>query len=215
MDWPWLILTHAAVGLLCVVVTRWVVLRNVRVFEHEGHLAFEVCPPTEKDHPMTDDEPDKGPERGAGRVGIVVLFASLLIIVLGVQMLVALRSQAADDERDARQDVRDRAYADCLTEWGETLYTALSTSRDAATQVEAALARKDRLLDRLLVVVAQAQATGASEREELPPELLAEYQDVLLARIDAQADYRRLQLELEDTRQENPLVAPEVTCSHE
>lgn len=207
MDWPWLILSHAAVGAACVVVTRRLVMRNVRVFEHDGHLALEVCPPDERDD-LTDTS-----DRGAGRVGIVTLLASLVVIVLGVQMLVALRTDARDDQREARQDAADRAYADCLTTFAADLVDALQTRTEASAELEAARSDKDRLLDRLLELTQAATASGAESNDELPPGLLEEYRQVLRDRVTAQATFREAERELRKARRQNPLVAPEVTCT--
>lgn len=43
-----LVLSHTSLGVAVWFTSRWWVLRKVRVFEHDGHLALELCPPPEK-----------------------------------------------------------------------------------------------------------------------------------------------------------------------
>jgi hypothetical protein len=50
MELVWLTVSHAAVGVSCGAITRWWVLRRVKVVElPDGHLALELCDPEKDD----------------------------------------------------------------------------------------------------------------------------------------------------------------------
>lgn len=140
------------------------------------------------------------------RPATVAILASLVVITIGVQALWFQRDAAADDRADAR-------YEACLNEWGAGVVAAVEARSDAAAELDEARDRKDALLDDLITITAQAQATGAESEEDLPPALLARYERVLTARIDAQEDFRRFKADYQRAKEENPIpAAPRVEC---
>jgi uncharacterized membrane protein YccC len=141
------------------------------------------------------------------------LTVAVIFIVLGGVLLGAGIQFYLAQANSARQDRADREYADCLTNFAADLVDTLRAGRRASAELEAARARKDRALDRLLTITQQAQASGAKTQDDLPPGLLARYERVLAERISAQHAYNRAVRNTQQTRQENPLVSPKVVCS--
>lgn len=145
-------------------------------------------------------------------VPFVVIVASFVVLGIGIQMLLARSDDQARDAAKAAQDARDRAYADCLTDFAADLVNTLQVGRDATAQLNEARDRKDKALDRLIVISAQAQASGAKTQDELPPGLLKRYERVLAERVAAQKAYNRASRQYVKSREENPLVSPRVVC---
>lgn len=146
-------------------------------------------------------------------VSIVVIVASLVVVGIGVQMLLAGQDDRARDAAKASQDAADRAYADCLTNFAADLVDTLQAGREATVRLNQARDRKDRALDRLIVISAKAQTTGAKTEADLPPKLVRAYERTLLERVAAQHAYNRASRHYVETRKENPLVSPKVVCS--
>lgn len=146
------------------------------------------------------------------RRNAVLTIAALLIIVGGVQALLYQRDTAGEKAAEASRQAADRAYAQCLEAWGNDLVSSLEAVQAARMELDRAEARKNRLLDELIVVSNQAQASGATSQEDLPPALVAHYEHVLKARVDAQRDYETERAQLAEARAKNELVAPRVKC---
>lgn len=143
----------------------------------------------------------------------VLILSAVLAIAIGAGMLAFQRDSAAEKQAEADRDSADRAYARCLESWGNELTDALRRSRAVTQKLDDAEARKDELLDQLIELSNQAQASGATSQEDLPPAFIKRYETTLSERVDAQRDFRRLRAQLEDTQNQHPLVAPKVKCS--
>ena len=89
----------------------------------------------------------------------------------------------------------------------------LQAGQEATSRLNRARDRKDKALDRLIVISAKAQASGAMTEEDLPPGLLERYERVLAERVAAQRAYNRAVRQYIETRKENPLVSPRVVCT--
>ena len=146
-------------------------------------------------------------------VSVVAIVASLVVVGLGLQMFLARQDDRARDDAKAVQDQRDRAYADCLTDFAADLIDTLQAGQEATSRLNRARDRKDKALDRLIVISAKAQASGAMTEEDLPPGLLERYERVLAERVAAQRAYNRAVRQYIETRKENPLVSPRVVCT--
>lgn len=153
---------------------------------------------------------------------IISIVASLMVVAIGVQAWLA-----NEDNQD--RDRADRAYADCLTDFASDLVTTIEARAEATARLEKARARrdavgakKDNLLDRLFELQAEADATGAEtneELEEIKPGLIEEYRAVIQKRVKVQAVFdevdrrvRDMERRVEETRSQNPYLAPEVVC---
>lgn len=138
-------------------------------------------------------------------VGLILIAAASFIIVIGAQAWLAQRE-------NADQDRQDRAYAECLTAWADDVVDALETRTEANRELDTARDRKDKLLDRLIVISSQAQQYDAQDKSDLPPKLLERYERTLAARVDAQRDFDQLRANLVRVRARNPYVSPRVSC---
>lgn len=143
---------------------------------------------------------------------VALTVVAALIIVGGFQALLYQRDTAGENKADAARTAADRAYATCLTEWGNSLTDALQRLQTANSQLDAAEVRKDDALDQLINLSNQAQQQGATSQEDLPPEFIRRYETTLAERVDAQRDFNRLKRDLARTREANPFVAPRVRC---
>lgn len=139
-------------------------------------------------------------------LSLALVIAGLFIVGIGAQAYVAARD-------NAERDRQDREYAECLTQFAADLSAAAEARSLAAGDLNAARDHKDRLLDRLLVIIAQAEAHRDDDRDaELPPALLARYERVLEARVEAQERFHAVEREYQRTISRNPYKNPKVEC---
>lgn len=223
---PLLVLSHLAACAVGACVTWWIMVRYFRAREVEGHIILELNPyhPTgphmpHRHHPdehddRTDDE--TGAAASSSRVAVVLILASLFVVAIGAQAFIAARDNAARDAETAREnaarDAADREYADCLTEFADDLVATLQAVRKVNRDVLAAQVRKDAALDRVFELTRQAQASGATDNEEVDPAILKEYRAVVRERVAAQAAYDAALRKSRETQKENPYVSPKVVC---
>ena len=153
-------------------------------------------------------------------LSLIAIIVGLFVVAIGVQAF--LVQQARDDAAQARndfdkeqlkQDAKDQAYSECLTNFAADLVDTLQAGRDATARLNNARDRKDKALDQLIVISAKAQATGAQTQDQLPPGLVRRYERVLAERVAAQKAYNQASRNYVQTRQANPLVSPKVVCN--
>lgn len=158
---------------------------------------------------MTDSHPPSNQPASdlppAHRNNIVLVLSSFIVIVLAVQIWLAQQDDAARDREQERQDHRDRAYAECLSQFASELVEALERRTSAATAVERAEERKDAALDSLLSI------TELSRRRP-PKATAAEFDQALRARVAAQEQYERVRSQQRATRRQFDFQNPEVVC---
>lgn len=143
---------------------------------------------------------------------VLLIGVAALVIAIGVQALLYQRDSAGEKTAQAQRAEADRAYARCLTRWGDDLVDSLQKLQAANRRLDAAEVRKDRALDTLISLSNQAQKMGAESQDDLPPAFIKRYEDTLAERVDAQHDFNHLKTRLAQTREANPYVAPAVTC---
>lgn len=151
---------------------------------------------------------------------IVAIIASVFVVAFGAQAWLAQQDNADRDAAAAAQDRRDRAYADCLTEFAADLVATIDTRTQASAALERAEARlaraneaKSRALDEVIVTVLLAR--------RIPPEASeAEFDAALEARVAAQTRYDavrddvdRIRARVDEVRADNQYVSPEVVCT--
>ena len=147
------------------------------------------------------------------RPPVLLIVVAVAVVVIGFQALLYQRDTAAEKQAQADRSKADQAYAVCLTRWGNALTDALRKLQTANKAVDAAEERKDKALDRLIELSNRAQQLGAETQADLPPAFIKEYETTLSERVDAQNDFDTLKTRLEQTREANPYVAPQVRCA--
>lgn len=206
---PLFIATHLLAFVAGGVTVRWFMVRHLRVREFEpGHVALEVNPdPT----PGGTVSPYRAAMRRHTYV-IVLIVAALVVIGIGIQAHLAAED---NDQRDAR----DRAYADCLTNFAADLVATIETRTNAGSRLEraerrleAAERRKQATLDRLLTITMLA-------RDVPPRATVAQFDKALEARVRAQERYATVYAQVEQVRAAteqvraaNQYVKPQVVC---
>lgn len=130
--------------------------------------------------------------------GTIILVASMLVVGIGIQAKLA-----ADDNR--QRDQADRRYANCLTNFADTLVDSLQKSRAASKRLEKARAEKDDALDQIVLVVIGARSTPPTATEE-------DFTRSLTAFAEAKAHLAKVQAQVQNQRQANPYVPPKAVC---
>ena len=131
-------------------------------------------------------------------LSLIIIVASLLVVGIGVQALLA-------QQDNADRDRRDRAYADCLTDFASNLVDTIERRTEAGIRLDEAEEMKSRALDRLLRITELARRT--------PPEATsAAFDRALDARVAAQQHYLAVKREVDAVRDSNEYVSPEAAC---
>lgn len=145
-------------------------------------------------------------------LSLIAIIVGLLVVGIGVQAYLAQQTRIDRDQARSTQDRADRKYADCLTNFAADLVNTLQAGREATAQLNEARDRKDKALDRLISISAEAQASGAKTEADLPKGLLHRYERALVERVAAQKAYNKASRQYEQSRVDNPLVSPKVVC---
>lgn len=168
-----LVVSHLTCVFLTSIVTRYLVIRKLRLREVEGHTVLEVN--HDRDHRLgvsmttSSQRPPRTPEeaefrrraarRASDRVVIVSIVASLVVIAMGVSFLFAQRADADRRQAEASRRESIAAQTACVNRFLTSLATTYTVRADAATRLEQAQSDKDAANDAVILTVFRARQT--------------------------------------------------------